>query len=104
MTSEQVNAYLTCLGHMLLADGKLTIGETVFLGEVSQRFGLPASTARKICLMIGDVSQIGDCIASIPAEHHEALLKDLEMAAAADGKICDAERKLMANIQQLMWP
>ena len=85
MSTATDMAYAQLVAGLMLADGTVTIAETMFLTQLLVRLGVDASEHRSLLMASGGVATVSATIAQLDAEHRSTLLLDLQAAAIADG-------------------
>ncbi len=85
MSKESDNAYAQLVAGLMLSDGTVTVGETMFLTRLMARLGLDDQQHRSLLMSSGGLATISAMVALIDTERRSCLLGDLEAAASADG-------------------
>ena len=98
MSEEREIAYAQLIAGLMLADGTVTVAETMFLTRLMDRLGLESSRYRSLLMNSGGLAMINEAVAVLDAERRSSLLRDLEGAAIADGLKVDEEQEFIDEV------
>ncbi len=99
MTAEDRKLCVQIVAQILLSDMALTESESVFLDEVSTRFGFDHKQCEQLVSSVNIHDPILERVAQLSPAAHPVLLELVEAAAQADGVIEPMEAKLLGKIR-----
>ena len=102
MSAAKDMAYAQLVAGLMLADGTVTVAETMFLTELLARLGMDASEHRALWMTSGGGETVTGTLAQLDAERRSTLLVDLEAAAIADGIKVAEEQEFIDKVALLL--
>ena len=102
MKLEEKKLYCAIVAHLFIIDGQLTDQEHAFIYALMGELGLSVPEQRDVLESVNVDSSVVDQVAGLAPEVRDQLLRELRMAASADGSMSEIEADVIELVRRHM--